>query len=153
VQRTVDLSGCSGVGTVAQGVEFSNGRVAVCWLSPVSSIEIWRCMADCVAVHGHDGATEFPDLAPAAPGSIASLLASLDATVAALAAKITAGQGDPALLAKVKGYVPPPNPPSWVASEASWEKAKAAVDKDKYQGDLYWQVVTTVYKEMGGIFK
>lgn len=41
-------------------------------------------------------------------------------------------------------------PASWVKDEDIWEKAKKEVDKDKYDEDSYWAVVTEVYKNMGG---
>lgn len=42
------------------------------------------------------------------------------------------------------------NPASWVRDERIWEKAKAAVSREKYDEDAYWAVVTKVYKNMGG---
>jgi hypothetical protein len=40
-----------------------------------------------------------------------------------------------------------------IEDEDTWEKAKKSVDKDKYKGDSYWAVVSTVYKKMGGKYK
>ena len=43
--------------------------------------------------------------------------------------------------------------PSWLpkADEGIWQKAKDAVDRNKYKDeDSYYAVVTTVYKQMGG---
>jgi hypothetical protein len=45
------------------------------------------------------------------------------------------------------------NPASWVADEATWEKAKEAAKKGGYEGDSYWAVVTSIYKRMGGAVK
>jgi len=42
------------------------------------------------------------------------------------------------------------NPASWVADEATWERAKAAADKGGYDGETYWAVVAHIYKNMGG---
>jgi len=45
--------------------------------------------------------------------------------------------------------------PNWVpkSDEKIWQKAKYSVDPDKYDDETYWQVVTSVYKKMGGKFK
>lgn len=42
-----------------------------------------------------------------------------------------------------------------VEDEGTWNKAKKAVGKegDKYKGDTYWAVVSSVYKKMGGKYK
>ena len=57
LRRLEDVSGVSGVGIVAEGVEFSNGRVVLCWLSSVSSITVFDCVDDLMRVHGHQGRT------------------------------------------------------------------------------------------------
>jgi hypothetical protein len=36
-----------------EGVEFSDGRVAVRWLTAKRSVSIWDCMDDLLAIHGH----------------------------------------------------------------------------------------------------
>lgn len=36
-----------------QGIEFDNGKVAICWLTNMSSISVWDSMDDMLAVHGH----------------------------------------------------------------------------------------------------
>ena len=56
--RHKDISGVSGTGIVAEGVEFDDGQVAVSWFGRYHGIEIMPSVADYVAVHGHDGATE-----------------------------------------------------------------------------------------------
>lgn len=67
--RTEDVSGISGTGTVAEGVEFSDGSVAVRWLdSGVSEANkargvspttvIHPSVASVEALHGHNGATK-----------------------------------------------------------------------------------------------
>lgn len=44
--------------------------------------------------------------------------------------------------------------PRWVADDKIWKKAKAAVDRKKYNNDnMYYAVVATVYKKMGGKIK
>jgi hypothetical protein len=64
--RTVDETGYSGTGIVAQGVVFGNGKVVLCWLngnSGVSSIAIYESYDDALKIHGHGGTTgiEFLD--------------------------------------------------------------------------------------------
>lgn len=58
--RYTDVSGVSGTGVVAQGVEFIDGTVALRWLSdwPTSVVFHDRGMDAVRAVHGHGGATE-----------------------------------------------------------------------------------------------
>jgi hypothetical protein len=57
--RDEDVSGVSGVGVVALGVEFDDGTVALRWASanPTSVVFHDRGMASVKAVHGHGGAT------------------------------------------------------------------------------------------------
>ena len=57
LMRTEDESGVSGTGRVAEGVLFSNGWVALCWLSQRASVAFYASMADVEAIHGHDGKT------------------------------------------------------------------------------------------------
>lgn len=58
--RHQDQSGISGTGVVAEGVEFSDGVVALRWLSawPTSVVFHERGMESVLAVHGHGGKTE-----------------------------------------------------------------------------------------------
>ena len=56
--RDTDPSGVSGTGVVAEGVEFSDGAVALHWVAgEVHSTAVFRSLAEVRAVHGHDGAT------------------------------------------------------------------------------------------------
>ncbi len=55
--RMQDPSDFSGVGIVAEGVQFSDGKVALRWLTDVASTVVWDCIEDAMMVHGHDGAT------------------------------------------------------------------------------------------------
>ena len=59
LQRDSDLTGVSGTGIVAEGVEFSNGVVALAWTSqwPSSVVFYDRGIESVQAVHGHSGAT------------------------------------------------------------------------------------------------
>lgn len=60
--REEDVSGTSGLGVVAEGVEFSNGRVAVHWLSQLDSYEVADNIRVVDKLHGNtvhfrDGST------------------------------------------------------------------------------------------------
>lgn len=55
--RSEDATGISGTGVVAQGVEFSDGQVAMRWLTDVASTCLYRRIADVVHIHGHEGRT------------------------------------------------------------------------------------------------
>jgi len=59
LQRDTDVSGVSGTGVVAEGVEFSDGVVALRWMSawPTSVVFHDRGIEAVEAVHGHDGRT------------------------------------------------------------------------------------------------
>lgn len=55
--RTEDLSGVSGTGAVAEGVEWDNGSVSMCWLTKYHIIENADNVHTIIAVHGHKGRT------------------------------------------------------------------------------------------------
>lgn len=55
--RSDDPSGVSGVGFVAEGVQFTSGKCVLAWTTSVQSIAVYDSMADLVAIHGHDGKT------------------------------------------------------------------------------------------------
>jgi hypothetical protein len=59
LERDVDVSGVSGTGIVAEGVEFSDGTVAIRWLTQTASVVIYSSFSDAVTIHSHDGATRF----------------------------------------------------------------------------------------------
>lgn len=74
-----------------------------------------------------------------------------------IADKIEMGEGDEELTELMDGYDPEEdgNPPSWVADEDVWAKAKEQVDPEG-EGDKYddpWAVVAHVYDKMGGTRK
>lgn len=56
--RLEDASGVSGCGIVAEGVVFSNGKVALEWLSAHASTAFYDCLADVEFIHGHSGKTK-----------------------------------------------------------------------------------------------
>ena len=55
--RDEDESGISGTGTVAEGVQFSNGRCVLSWMTQFKSMSIYESIEDIKAVHGHFGKT------------------------------------------------------------------------------------------------
>lgn len=59
LHRDVDVTGVSGVGRIAEGVRFSDGVVAMRWVSqwPTSVVFHDRGMEAVQAVHGHNGQT------------------------------------------------------------------------------------------------
>ena len=57
--RHEDISGVSGTGVVAEGVQFTDGKVAIRWLSgDHHSTVFWDDLESVLAIHGHDGKTE-----------------------------------------------------------------------------------------------
>lgn len=58
LERDVDVSGISGTGVVAEGVEFSDGTVVIRWtVGEHRSTVVWPDIAGPEAIHGHGGAT------------------------------------------------------------------------------------------------
>lgn len=57
LQRTKDISGVSGTGKIAEGVEYEDGVVAMQWLSHKPSLGIYRNVKHLRDIHGHEGAT------------------------------------------------------------------------------------------------
>lgn len=45
-------------GVIAQGVQFSNGRVVMQWTTDTVSITVFDSIEDVEAIHGHGGKTE-----------------------------------------------------------------------------------------------
>jgi hypothetical protein len=58
LQREDDETGMSGAGTVAEGVEFSNGMCTLCWLTPMHSVTVFPNIRQLEAIHGHNGRTK-----------------------------------------------------------------------------------------------
>lgn len=56
--RLHDSSKISGEGRVAEGFEFKNGKVALCWLGKYSSVNVYDSIDHVRAIHGHGGSTE-----------------------------------------------------------------------------------------------
>jgi hypothetical protein len=57
LRRLEDETGISGTGLVVEGVEFSNGSVALRWLSNTTSTGIYNSIQDVRIIHGHGGKT------------------------------------------------------------------------------------------------
>ncbi|WP_344143909.1 hypothetical protein [Kribbella yunnanensis] len=55
--RHADASGIRGTGTLAEGVEWSDGSVALRWHGPWASTSSWDRMEALLAVHAADGRT------------------------------------------------------------------------------------------------
>lgn len=55
--RDEDVSGVSGTGKVAEGVEFTDGKVAIRWYGDSKSTVVWDSLDDAIKIHGHDGRT------------------------------------------------------------------------------------------------
>lgn len=58
LSRIEDETGISGTGRVAEGVIFSDGRVALRWISKHRSTAIYDNINDVLFIHGHNGKTE-----------------------------------------------------------------------------------------------
>lgn len=57
LNRHEDATGTSGTGVVAEGVCFSNGKVALHWLSHLGAVNVYDSMEVTTTLHGHDGRT------------------------------------------------------------------------------------------------
>ena len=58
LQRDIDETGISGVGAVAQGVQFDDGVCAMRWNTNTGSTAIYDSAKDVEAIHGHNGKTQ-----------------------------------------------------------------------------------------------
>lgn len=57
-ERLEDASGVSGCGVVAEGVIFSDGKVALEWFGAHSSTNLYSSLEDVQFIHGHQGRTK-----------------------------------------------------------------------------------------------
>ncbi len=62
LDREEDVSGVSGTGRVAEGIEFSNGKVMLHWPSASPSTNIYENMKQMLKIHGHGGSLKVVDL-------------------------------------------------------------------------------------------
>ena len=58
LEREEDASGVSGTGRVAEGCQFSNGRCALTWLTPFTSVASYDNIQVLESIHGHEGRTK-----------------------------------------------------------------------------------------------
>lgn len=58
LNRFEDETGVSGTGAVAEGVEFSDGRVAMRWMTETASVAFYDCIEHVEQIHGHGGKTQ-----------------------------------------------------------------------------------------------
>lgn len=58
LQRTVDATGVSGTGHVADGIRWSDGTASLRWRPTVRSHGLYDSMEDVETIHGHDGQTK-----------------------------------------------------------------------------------------------
>jgi len=56
--RHEDQTGISGVGKIAEGVQFSTGKCALAWTKTIPSITVYDTVDQLLSVHGHNGTTE-----------------------------------------------------------------------------------------------
>lgn len=55
--RSADVSGVSGVGTVAYGVVFPDGKTVLWWDTDWHTVGLYASPTELIEIHGHDGAT------------------------------------------------------------------------------------------------
>lgn len=58
LHRKRDVSGISGTGIVAEGVQFTDNTCVIRWFSKFPSTNIYASMTDLLNIHGHDGMTD-----------------------------------------------------------------------------------------------
>lgn len=59
LMRHEDVSGVSGTGGVAEGIEWSDGSASLRWGGRYPVVSFWSGgVSEVIAVHGHDGASE-----------------------------------------------------------------------------------------------
>lgn len=55
--RAEDVSGVSGTGVVAEGVQFHDGQCVLSWFGSFHTIEVSPNVEQLLAIHGHNGKT------------------------------------------------------------------------------------------------
>lgn len=55
--RVEDVHGVSGVGVVAEGVQFTNGFAVLTWLTALTSVATYHSVDVLERIHGHEGRT------------------------------------------------------------------------------------------------
>ena len=57
LDRALDSTGTSGIGIVAEGIQFSNGQVVIHWLSQLEAVNVYGNAMVLEKLHGHGGNT------------------------------------------------------------------------------------------------
>ena len=57
LKRVADPSEVSGIGDVAEGIQFTNGKCVLGWLKITASVAIYDSIEALIEVHGHAGST------------------------------------------------------------------------------------------------
>lgn len=85
LDRKEDVSGVSGTGIVAEGVQFSSGKVVISWLSENTSIAVYDSLGMARNVHCHGGKTVVvwidPEASPKSQGKLTVLKRAPDGTL------------------------------------------------------------------------
>lgn len=58
LDRREDATGVSGTGAVAEGIQFSDGRIAMRWTTETASTAFYESIDDVEEIHGHGGKTQ-----------------------------------------------------------------------------------------------
>jgi hypothetical protein len=58
LERAEDLSGLSGTGMVAWGIEFPDGTCALRWNTKIATSVTYDCVEHVEWLHGHEGRTK-----------------------------------------------------------------------------------------------
>ena len=74
LERDVDATGISGIGLVAWGVSFPDGKVITRWNGDIAQVSVWESIEDVRAIHGHGGQTRVVWLDEAKPNTQLKLL-------------------------------------------------------------------------------
>lgn len=62
--RSEDVSGISGTGNVAEGIEFHDGQCVLSWFGQHHTIEVSPSVETVIAIHGHNGKTTIQYIDP-----------------------------------------------------------------------------------------
>jgi hypothetical protein len=57
LERDTDVSGVSGTGVIAEGIQFSTGKCALGWVTQYQSVAVYDNIETLMHIHGHDGKT------------------------------------------------------------------------------------------------
>jgi len=66
LNRHKDISGVSGLGIVAEGIQFQDGQCVLSWLGRYHTVEVLPDLNAVLAIHGHEGNTTIDWVDPTA---------------------------------------------------------------------------------------